>query len=104
MKFEPEELDQLADAVSVKMLERLKPLLSNKGSGKDEIFTVKTLSKYLHVPTKKIYDMTHLNEIPFLKVGRGLRFRKKDIDAWLQESYTPAVNGFSVHFKEGVAK
>ncbi len=103
MKLEID-LDQLKNEIVQEVVAGLKPLLSNKGSGKDEIFTVETLSEYLHVPTKKIYNMTHLKEIPYFKVGKGLRFRKKDIDAWFQESYTPAVNGFSVHFKEGVAK
>ncbi len=103
MKIEID-LDQFKGEIVQEVIAGLKPLLANKVNGKDEIFTVKTLSKYLHVRTKKIYDMTHLKEIPFFKVGRGLRFRKKDIDAWFQESYTPAVNGFSVHFKEGVEK
>ncbi len=104
MKFDVEELNQIADLLSVKVLERLKPLLSSKDNGKDTIFTVETLSGYLHVPKKKIYDMTHLNEIPFLKVGRGLRFRKSEIDSWLQESYTPAVNSISKHFQGRMAK
>jgi excisionase family DNA binding protein len=79
-------------------------LKSTRDQDGDAIFTVKTLSDYLHVPTKKIYDMTHLNEIPFLKVGRGLRFRKSEIDSWLQESYTPAVNSISKHFQGRMAK
>ncbi len=103
MKIEID-LDQFKGEIVQEVIAGLKPLLSNKGSGKDEIFTVKTLSTYLHVRTKKIYDMTHLNEIPFLKVGRGLRFRKSEIDSWLQESYTPAVNSISKHFQGRMAK
>ncbi len=103
MKLEID-LDQLKNNIVQEVITGLKPLLSNKGSGKDEIFTVETLSKYLNVPTKKIYDMTHLKEIPFLKVGRGLRFRKSEIDSWLQESYTPAVNSISKHFQGRMAK
>ena len=105
LEYDPQELDKLADSLAPKVAKILKPLLkSTRDQDGDAIFTVKTLSDYLHVPTKKIYSMTHLKEIPLFKVGRGLRFRKKDIDAWFQESYTPAVNGFSVHFKEGVEK
>ncbi|MFQ5956946.1 MAG: helix-turn-helix domain-containing protein [Candidatus Brocadiales bacterium] len=104
MKFDTEELNQIADAVSGKVFERLKPLLSSKDNGNDTIFTVETLSEYLCVPKKKIYDMTHLKEIPHFKVGRGLRFRKSDIDTWLQDSYTPSRNGISKHFRGGVVK
>ncbi len=106
MRFEPKEIDQLADAVSEKVLERLRPLLANKSKGHDggKIFTVETLSEYLHVPKSKIYNLVHLNEIPHVKVGRALRFRKSDIDSWLQETYTPALNGISNLFRGGVKK
>ena len=35
MKFEPEELNQLADAVSEKVLEKLRPTLSSRNNSKD---------------------------------------------------------------------
>ncbi|MHC4278099.1 MAG: helix-turn-helix domain-containing protein [Planctomycetota bacterium] len=98
MKFNTEELDQLADAVSVKVLERLKPFFQSKAGSKGPtvLLTVDELSRLLGVPKSKIYNLVHLKKIPHVKVGQSLRFRRKDIDAWLQESYTPAVtNSFN---------
>ncbi len=89
MKFEPEELNQLADAVSQKVLERLRPLLANKDKGHDgdKIFTVETLAEYLDVEKDWVYS--HIKEIPHSKVGRFPRFRKAEIDKWLEANRAP---------------
>lgn len=87
----PEEfVDQIAD----KVIEKLKPLISGNGryEGEDTIFDVKGLCDYLHVSDKWIYERTHLKEIPHLKVNGLLRFRKKDIDKWLNSFNVPAIN------------
>lgn len=103
LDFDQEELDRLADALALEVAKELKALLSPKSQDGDVIFTPDTLSTYLHITKDKIYNMTHLKEIPYFKVGRELRFRKKEIDSWLEENYTPAVNGISDHFRR-VAK
>lgn len=56
------------------------------------LFTVDELSKYLHIHLNTVYRKVRKNEIPFTrKKGVGLRFRKSDIDKWLEEgSYYPA--------------
>lgn len=74
----------------------LKPLLKNPH---DEIFTVKALAQYLNIPVSSIYNKTHLNEIPYSKVGHGLGFKKKDIDAWLQDSHVPSKDGRGLRLK-----
>ncbi len=87
--LEPEDIQTIAKEV-VKML---KPLLTNKGNKADDtILDVNTLSEYLKVSTKWIYERTHLNEIPYMKMGGHLRFSKKDIDKWLISFKIPAVN------------
>lgn len=52
----------------------------------DAILTLKQASEYLQVPKGTIYQLTHRREICFNKVGRSLRFRKKDLDGWLTEN------------------
>ncbi len=89
MKFEPEELNQLADAVSQKVLERLRPLLANKDNGKDRsnLLSVEGLAEYLDVEKDWVYS--HIKEIPHSKVGRFPRFRKAEIDKWLEGNRAP---------------
>jgi len=69
------------------------PLLSGMDKqGEDEILDVSSLAAYLKVSTKWIYERTHLKEIPHIKAGGQLRFRKKIIDKWLDSFKIPAVN------------
>ena len=69
MKFDTEELDQLADAVTERLLQRIKPFMQNKerGNGSRGLLTVDELSRLLGVPKSKIYNMVHLKRIPYLK-------------------------------------
>lgn len=51
----------------------------------DEIFSIKELSKYLKIDTATAYRLTSSGKIPAFKVGRQWRFKKDDIDRWIQE-------------------
>ena len=80
--------------IAALVVENLKPLLSSNGSREnDVIFDVPGLAAYLKVSTKWIYERTHLNEIPYFKIGGHLRFKKSTIDKWLKSYHVPAVNG-----------
>ena len=85
MKFEiePEDINAIAQRVS----EVIKPLLSRiEGPGeKDVIFDVKGFAEYLHVDASWIYKQVCLKAIPYFKRGKYLKFRKKDIDRWIEE-------------------
>ncbi len=52
----------------------------------DVLFDVTGLSRYLGVEISWIYEHTARGsrvDIPFVKIGRFLKFRKTSIDAWL---------------------
>ena len=49
----------------------------------ENLWTVEDLAEYLQVEKKTIYDWVHKREIPFLKVHRLVRFRPKEVKAWL---------------------
>ena len=92
MKTEFETQD--IEAIALRVAELLKPLLSGNGrhEAEDTIFDVKGLCDYLHASDKWIYERTHLKAIPHLKVNGLLRFRKRDIDKWLNSFNVPAAN------------
>ncbi|MBK9062346.1 MAG: helix-turn-helix domain-containing protein [Acidobacteria bacterium] len=50
-----------------------------------DILTIRQLSEYLMVSEKTIYRMLDRNLLPAVRVGAQWRFRKRDIDAWLDE-------------------
>lgn len=98
LSFETHDLDMIANRV----FERLRPLITERvaaDSVDDTIFTVESLSEYLHVSEQWVYERVQLKEIPYAKVGKFLRFKKKAIDKWLDEQTTPAVSPLSRRLK-----
>ena len=96
MKTELEEKDM--DAIAEKVVELIRPLLSTASQNNvqdDEIFTVESLCRYIGVSTNWVYERTSRAEIPFLKVGRFVRFRKSDIDHWMSTHKIPVMNSLS---------
>ena len=88
-ELEPQDIEAIAD----KVIEKLKPLIADNGRHKEDvIFDVPGLAKYLKVSTKWIYERTQFKEIPYQKIKGLLRFRKKDIDRWLNFHSVPAIN------------
>jgi len=91
LNIPPELVGAIADAV----MARLKPILTGlqtNPSQVDDLMGVAELGKYLGgVSRDWIYQRTAGNEIPFVKVGRMIKFRRLDIDRWLAKQSTPAV-------------
>lgn len=48
-----------------------------------KLMTVIDVAAYLGVPKSWVYDNWKREEIPFLKIGQGLRCRPNDLDRWL---------------------
>jgi excisionase family DNA binding protein len=51
----------------------------------DEILTVQEVAALLKVADKTVYTMAQKAEIPAFKVRGQWRFRRTDIDTWIQE-------------------
>lgn len=50
-----------------------------------DIMTIKEVSAYLRITEKTAYRLTAEGKIPGFKVGGTWRFRKQEIDAWIDE-------------------
>ena len=91
MNLEEKDLELIA----LKVTEALKPHLKpcGKHEGEDVIFTIETLSQYLSVSKKWIYEQTSTRSIPHFKLtNKQLRFRKKEIDGWIDSLKRIAIN------------
>lgn len=88
--LDPEDIAAVGDYV----IEKLRPLLAGNGkaSEPDTILDVPGLAEYLRVSNKWIYERVQFKEIPYTKVKGLLRFRKRDIDKWLNSYNVPAIN------------
>lgn len=51
----------------------------------DKLMTVEQMAEYLQVDEYTIYAWARKGKMPAFKVGRFWRFRKEDIDKWLEE-------------------
>ena len=49
----------------------------------DDIMTAQELAAYLKIDKQTVYRKFRRGELPGVKVGRVIRFRKAVIDAWL---------------------
>jgi excisionase family DNA binding protein len=96
---------ELVSAIVDGVVARLKPILSGlqtKPSHVDDLMGVAEVCKYLGgVSRDWIYQRTAGNEIPFVKVGRMIKFRRSDIDHWLSTRSVPAVSPLSAPLPGG---
>jgi excisionase family DNA binding protein len=53
-------------------------------TGEGEILTIKQVAEYLKVTERTIYRLAAVKKIPAFKVGGTWRFRKADIDGWIE--------------------
>lgn len=51
----------------------------------NDIMTIKEVAEYLKIKEKTAYHLSAKGEIPAFKVGRSWRFRKRDIDRWIEQ-------------------
>lgn len=83
---------QIANEVATILI----PLLATQSVKKDDsLLGVKDLAEYIGVGIQWVYERVQLKEIPYIKVGKLLRFRKSDIDTWLDGLKIPPMNSLS---------
>jgi excisionase family DNA binding protein len=46
--------------------------------------TIRELARYLSVTERTIYNLLERGELPGFKVGANWRFKKEDLDAWIE--------------------
>ncbi len=90
LEFSEGDVGLLAKAIALEVAKELKPALKPQGQDGDKIFTVESLAEYLGVGKSWVYG--NMRQIPHFKVGRFPRFRKRQIDKWLEQHKAPIFN------------
>lgn len=49
-----------------------------------KLLTIMEVASYLNIKVKTLYAMVSANEIPHYRIGRLIRFRKDEIDTWIE--------------------
>jgi excisionase family DNA binding protein len=55
----------------------------------DSLLTTEEVLDYLNLNLKTVYRLVKAGKLPAVRVGRQWRFRKRDIDTWLQRGSAP---------------
>ena len=53
----------------------------------DQIMTVKDVASYLKLNERTVYRMATAATMPAFKVGTSWRFRKDEIDTWIEQQH-----------------
>lgn len=62
--------------------------MTERRSMTDEIWTIKELADYLKLKEKTAYALVAKGEIPGFKVGGSWRFKRSQIDDWIDRQAT----------------
>lgn len=57
-------------------------MLSNDS---DRLMPVQEAAQYLGYAVNTLYDKVQADEIPHIRLGRSIRFRKSELDDWIEE-------------------
>jgi len=52
----------------------------------DHLLTTDQVLEYLHLNLKTVYRLIRAGKLPAVRVGRQWRFKKRDLDAWLDRA------------------
>lgn len=61
--------------------------------GPDEILTVSDIARYLRVTSKTVYGLVRDGALRSFRVGRALRCRRSDVEAFISRSEQAGNNG-----------
>jgi excisionase family DNA binding protein len=94
LNLEQEDLKLLAKDVA----EEMKPLLKKnmKSKESDTVFDVKELAGYMKVEKSWVYNQVHLKTIPYFKCGKYTRFKKSNIDKWIDSETIQTIPALSL--------
>jgi len=52
---------------------------------KERLMTIQDVGEYLRIKERTIYSWVQKGQIPGFKIGSTWRFKKEDIDMWIEE-------------------
>jgi len=56
----------------------------------EDILTIKEVADYLKVTERTLYRLAQEGKLPAFKVGGSWRFRREDLDRWIEEQTNAA--------------
>ena len=60
----------------------------------DRLLSCEELAQYLGISVWTIYQWINQRRVPYIKLGRLVKFRKVEIESWLASRHVKVVNDF----------
>ena len=57
-----------------------------------ELLSVGDLSEYLNIKKSTIYRLVENGKLPHYRIGRLIRFKQGDVDAWIEKQKEPVID------------
>jgi len=57
-----------------------------------EFFSINELAEYLNIKKSTLYSFVRNGDLPHYRIGRIIRFKRTDIESWLEEHRSETVN------------
>ncbi len=90
------DFQELARVVTRAVVQGIAPLLA-RVEEEDSVLTVEALAQYLRVDPGWVYKQVSLKTIPYFKNGKYVRFRKRDIDRWIETQTVKPIPPMKLH-------
>ena len=55
-----------------------------------DVMTVSEVAEYLRVNPQTVYRKAKAGELPAVRIGRAIRFRKAELDEWMKMAVHPS--------------
>ena len=85
------DVERLGKEIAKALLVELLPHLERNNRAA-EVFSKKELADYLGVSASWINDRIQRKEIPYIKIGKHVRFNKTKINQWRETYSVPLIN------------
>jgi len=59
----------------------------------EDILTIRDVAEYLKVTEKTVYGLAQKRKIPGFKVGGQWRFRRADLESWIEQQQNEPADG-----------
>jgi excisionase family DNA binding protein len=82
--YSPEEVKDFLSKVNSTSIVSEKGIVSGQISKEKQLLDTKEAAEYLGISRNTLYEWVIQNKIPYIKVGRLVKFRKEDLEAWLK--------------------
>ena len=92
-----EELEQIIENTVRKVLKDINP---QSHSTNTEFMDINEAAKYLKIAKQTLYSFTSTSQIPYIKNGRRLLFKKDELDAWILKGRRKTVDEMMADYKK----